>query len=169
MILSLMKQEFLYSPFICWIKVSESGSMLSESCSWDFPWNSLSLISFAYCCHFEIEIKNPCYLHLKCPVCSKHFHLCLHYNGIKKLANLTSNHDPMKISWFKILQQVPCSPFPGIFHNMKNPYLVLKLILATKTSLGRSRLLCHGWTIWQVNCLVMSPSPLKQEFWYLPN
>ena len=109
--------------------------MLSESCSWDFPWNSLSLISFAYCCHFEIEIENQCYLHLKCPVCSKHFHLCLHYNCIKKLANLTSNHDPMKISWFKILQQVPCSPFPGIFHNMKNP-LVPKFILTANNFIG---------------------------------
>ena len=37
----------------------------------------------------------------------------------------------MRISWFKIHHQVPCSPFSGIFHTMKNLQLVLKLALAT--------------------------------------
>ena len=35
----------------------------------------------------------------------------------------------MKISWFIILQKIPCSLFLGIFHNVKNLCLPLKLIL----------------------------------------
>ena len=62
-----------------------------------FPWNSLFQISFAYCCHFEVQIENHCYQHLKCLYCSKHFHFCLHYNGMKKQADLTSNHNPVEI------------------------------------------------------------------------
>ena len=48
-----------------------------------------------------------------------------------KQADLTINHYFMKISWFKILQQVPCPQFLEIFHNMKKRCLVLTLILAT--------------------------------------
>ena len=148
------------NSYNCQIKVNESASMLSKSCSWDFPWNSLSLISFAYCCHFEIEIENQCYLRLKCPVCSKHFHLCLHYNGIKKLANLTSNHDPMKISWFRILQHVPCSPFPGILHNMKKPFLAQKLVLAINNFIWL-KLVTLPWLNHMAGWFSCDPEPIK--------